>query len=65
MHLRLNLKAEIFLTDRETSPNHEFYYLWNQNENLKLIKGSNDLLNLFYIMLVNCYWDFETCYTTT
>jgi len=24
---------------------HEFYYLWDQNENLKLIKGPNDLLS--------------------
>jgi len=49
-HLRLNLTAEIFLTNGETikGPNHEFYYLCDQNENLKLIKGSIDLLSLFF-----------------
>jgi len=50
-HLRLNLTAEIFLTNGETikGPNHEFYYSCDQNENLKLIKGSIDLLSLFFL----------------
>jgi len=36
------------LIDTKTikGPKHEFYYLWDQNENLKLIAGPNDLLSL-------------------
>jgi len=47
----LNLTTRDFLTDRDTikGPKHEFYYLWDQNENLKLIMGPNDLLSLFFI----------------
>jgi len=35
------------LTDGETikGPKLEFYYLWDQNKNLKLIKGPNNLLS--------------------
>jgi len=43
------------LTDGDTikGPKHEFYYLWDQNENLKLIMGSNDLLNLNFLIFKN------------
>ena len=41
---------EIYLTDGDAikGPKHEFYCLWDQNENLKLIKGPNDILSYFY-----------------
>jgi len=44
----LLLTGRIYLTDggELEGPKHEFYYLWDQNENWKLFEGPNDLLSL-------------------
>lgn len=56
------LTERIYLTDggELEGPKHEFYYLWDQNENWKLIRGPNDLLSLHLNMLLCVHYNDTT-----